>query len=433
MVGQHGWSVFFASVLGYDDSQIAYTGTVSPIEKVPNYEKWSLYGGSSAEHTYQEVPQDLLVNIPPYNSNEQKMTDSTRLVYSIGHMGSYETGAEHSGSHPGVDIRVPVGTPVRSIGNGIVTVAKDNSSFGKLVVVKHPNVPDPDEPSRQTTLYSVYAHLSSILVKEGDVVSKAQRIALSGKTGFATGPHLHFQIDRDTAPWHPYWPFTDSEAKALNMNFTAAVNSTTFQSRGLEMTINPMLYVQANYAAATIAGSKDPVVVAPVVTPPKQTGSTSSRASIVDRVRDARAKRLTARLERQRFSDRSSNIVAVSNQTPIVTTPVIIQKDPVTPAQTGIIPVSAEFSHDQQFNRGWEKVRITLLDSTGKKILNPDLSAGFYLRTAYGEAEFRPDILKPTDFIDGEAVVNMLPSGNRTIVIKLDPLGVLSKPFEYQK
>src|SRR3989338_3953731 len=67
MMGQHGWHVFWKSVLGgYDDSLIVYTGTVSPVEYVPDYTKWSLYGGNAEEHTYRQVPKDVLIPLPSY-------------------------------------------------------------------------------------------------------------------------------------------------------------------------------------------------------------------------------------------------------------------------------------------------------------------------------------------------------------------------------
>src|SRR5688572_12677364 len=68
MMGQHGWHVFWKSVLGgYDDSLIVYTGTVSPIEYVPDYTRWSMYGGNAEEHTYRQVPKDLLIPMPKYD------------------------------------------------------------------------------------------------------------------------------------------------------------------------------------------------------------------------------------------------------------------------------------------------------------------------------------------------------------------------------
>jgi murein DD-endopeptidase MepM/ murein hydrolase activator NlpD len=83
----------------------------------------------------------------------------------------------------GVDYAAPVGTAVRSVGQGVVDVAGEQGGFGNVVMVKHAN--------GHTT---VYAHLSRIMVKRGQVVSQNQTLGLVGMTGWATGPHLHFEF-----------------------------------------------------------------------------------------------------------------------------------------------------------------------------------------------------------------------------------------------
>jgi murein DD-endopeptidase MepM/ murein hydrolase activator NlpD len=72
---------------------------------------------------------------------------------------------------------------VRSVGQGIVDVAGVQGGFGNVVMVKHAN--------GQTT---VYAHLSRIHVKKGQSVAQGQTLGLVGATGWATGPHLHFEF-----------------------------------------------------------------------------------------------------------------------------------------------------------------------------------------------------------------------------------------------
>ena len=86
-------------------------------------------------------------------------------------------------AHLGVDYAAPTGTPVRSVGQGIVDVAESQGGFGNVVMVKH--------ASGQTT---VYAHLSRIHVKRGQSVMQGQTLGLVGATGWATGPHLHFEF-----------------------------------------------------------------------------------------------------------------------------------------------------------------------------------------------------------------------------------------------
>ncbi len=85
--------------------------------------------------------------------------------------------------HKGVDFAMPVGTPVYSTGDGVVTRVKNHPYAGKYIEIKH--------DGRYLTRYM---HLSRIMVKRGEKVSRGERIALSGNTGRSTGPHLHYEI-----------------------------------------------------------------------------------------------------------------------------------------------------------------------------------------------------------------------------------------------
>ncbi|MBM3227705.1 M23 family metallopeptidase [Candidatus Peribacteria bacterium] len=435
MMGQYGWHTFWASVLGRtDDSLIVYTGTVTPIAQVPDFERWSRYGGNPKEHTFQQVPRDVLIPLPQYNAST-----AGEGVYSIGHLGSYATGAENSGSHVGVDIRVPVGTPVRSIASGIVERVQltDSGGMGIMVVIRHPNVPDPVSPQRTTTLHSVYGHLSSAIASEGMVVSKGELIGYSGKTGFATGPHLHFQIDRDDAPWHPFWPFSYSDQHAAGLSFVAAVDHGLQQSEGRKYTVHPMLYVQANYPPArTTLASADPSHL-----PSLQSSSAQSRASsrdsavrTVSRLAERRQSRIASRALRNRVaalapehaaaSSSASNSVVVSRSTVVTASPEFPSSLSLPEAYT------VEITHDGAFTgRTWESVRIRILDAMGEPVRSPDLSSDIYLRTSFGEAEFKPMQLTRFDFDNGTAMVQMLPRGRRTVIIEAKPYGVTSKPM----
>jgi murein DD-endopeptidase MepM/ murein hydrolase activator NlpD len=86
-------------------------------------------------------------------------------------------------AHLGVDYAAPTGTPVRSIGVGVVESAGNLGGYGKAVVVKHNNGHS-----------TVYAHLSQMSVRRGQSVTQGQTIGKVGATGLATGPHLHFEF-----------------------------------------------------------------------------------------------------------------------------------------------------------------------------------------------------------------------------------------------
>lgn len=448
MAGEHGWYAFWKAVVGnVDDGLITYTGTVSPIEFVPDYTKWSTYGGNGEEHTFRQVPKDMLIPMPIYDQATAKKGFDATGVYSVGNMGSYATGAEGEGSHPGVDIRVPVGTPIRSIANGIVTqVREDAGGYGQYIVIRHPHVPDPENPKRETVLHSVYAHMSSQFVNEGDIVQKGQQIGLSGQTGFVTGPHLHFQVDRDDAPWHPYWPFTGSEARAAGLTTTQAINKGFHQERLRELTVHPMLLVQANRAPAKYDANGDSPVAA------AKPDSTKRTRTQILQARDARKNARLARINKEpvhaapvAIAPTPAPVPEPVAETPVV--PTVIQPSVIspgsiaiaspeapTPASTGNPVASFDLQYPRQFSgREWLTVRITLLDENGKKTDGDQLSKDIYLRTAFGEAEFKPAVLRKEDFTDGVATVEMLPRGRRTVVILLQPYAFQGQPMEFKE
>jgi murein DD-endopeptidase MepM/ murein hydrolase activator NlpD len=85
--------------------------------------------------------------------------------------------------HEGVDYGAPIGTPVHVVGDGVVSFAGQQHGYGNVIQVQHSG-------GRMT----VYAHLSRIDVKRGEHVSQGDHIGDVGMTGWATGPHLHFEF-----------------------------------------------------------------------------------------------------------------------------------------------------------------------------------------------------------------------------------------------
>lgn len=94
-----------------------------------------------------------------------------------------------SGSHNGVDFRAALGTPVRSMGTGVVTgtgntdITCRGASYGSWVLIQYDN-----------GLSSLYGHLSLIKVASGQRVFEGSIVGYSGSTGYSTGPHLHLSL-----------------------------------------------------------------------------------------------------------------------------------------------------------------------------------------------------------------------------------------------
>lgn len=167
-------------------------------------------------------------------------------TYTTVYLGNYVSGDfdEGSGSHCGVDI-VPMvkNDAVSAVLDGTVVKAEFKAADGNVVVIKHENVPDPDDFSKTTTLYSAYLHLDTLAVGQGASVKEGDVIGTSGNTGNSTGEHLHFQIDRAEAPSHPYWPFTMGEAQEAGLGFLEAVNRGLGLEKARKFTVNPLVYL----------------------------------------------------------------------------------------------------------------------------------------------------------------------------------------------
>lgn len=94
--------------------------------------------------------------------------------------------------HSGLDISAPYGSPVRSAMYGIVEKTGYDEGYGYFIVIKH-----------SSSTKTLYGHLSEILVKEGQRVSRGQIIGRVGDTGMTTGPHLHFEVIKNGRKVNP--------------------------------------------------------------------------------------------------------------------------------------------------------------------------------------------------------------------------------------
>ncbi|MDR0399593.1 MAG: M23 family metallopeptidase [Treponema sp.] len=115
--------------------------------------------------------------IPPLHSTRRTSFFGDRRVFV------YTDGSRSQSIHGGVDYGVPIGTPVWACAGGRVVLARFRIVTGNSVILEHlPGV------------YSLYYHLDSIAVSEGQILDAGEIIGKSGATGLATGPHLHWEI-----------------------------------------------------------------------------------------------------------------------------------------------------------------------------------------------------------------------------------------------
>lgn len=122
--------------------------------------------------------------------------------------------------HTGIDYGCPEGTPVLASADGTVMSAGESTTgYGKYVIMQHAG-----------GTATVYAHLSAILVRSGQKVQQGDQIGLSGSTGYATGPHLHFEARR---VWNDFTSHFDPMTLPLTSFADAAVSGQ--QSAGSEL------------------------------------------------------------------------------------------------------------------------------------------------------------------------------------------------------
>ncbi len=101
--------------------------------------------------------------------------------------------------HTGIDLSVPLGTPVFAAADGVVVLARPMTDaagalvgYGNYVIIQH-----------DAGLKTLYGHLLAIAVKEGDQVKRGQLVGLVGSTGNSSGPHTHFEVRIDNSPVDP--------------------------------------------------------------------------------------------------------------------------------------------------------------------------------------------------------------------------------------
>ncbi len=94
--------------------------------------------------------------------------------------------------HDGIDIVTNIGTPIHATGNGKIDFAGHKGGYGLVVEINH-----------GFGYRTVYAHLSKIIVREGQKVKRGQVIAKSGTSGLSTGPHLHYEVHHNGVKLNP--------------------------------------------------------------------------------------------------------------------------------------------------------------------------------------------------------------------------------------
>lgn len=109
----------------------------------------------------------------------------------------------HHSPHKGVDVAIPMDTPIHAVHDGkVVHVLHEGSkSFGNSVWIED-----------KSKLTYIYGHLDKVKVKEGGVIHKGDVIGLSGNSGHSTGPHIHLQVNHP----HHWWDIFNRDDGTLD-------------------------------------------------------------------------------------------------------------------------------------------------------------------------------------------------------------------------
>ena len=125
-------------------------------------------------------------------------------------------------AHKGIDYAAPTGTPIRTVGDGVVEFASTQRGYGNVIEIKHRD--------GKSTLF---AHLSRIDVKKGQKVEQGDIIGAVGSTGFSTGPHLHFEFRVDGEHRDPLTLVAEGGgAQPLSATAKASFDKTSLFMRG---------------------------------------------------------------------------------------------------------------------------------------------------------------------------------------------------------
>ena len=104
-------------------------------------------------------------------------------LMELGYVTRGQLGAGDNAAHAGIDVAVPIGTPVRAAGTGSVVEAARDQEYGLFVLLRH-----------NDGLETRYAHLSRIVVSAGKTIVAGEVLGLSGNSGRSSAPHLHFEV-----------------------------------------------------------------------------------------------------------------------------------------------------------------------------------------------------------------------------------------------
>ena len=140
----------------------------------------------------QAASNDIAARIRAAQAGQTSSPSAAGLIWPVSGPITSPFGWRWGRMHQGIDIGVPMGTPIRAAAAGTIIYCGWESGYGNLTVIDHGG-----------NLATAYGHQSSIAVACGQQVAQGQVIGYVGCTGHCTGPHLHFEVRIGGAPVDP--------------------------------------------------------------------------------------------------------------------------------------------------------------------------------------------------------------------------------------
>lgn len=215
------------------------------------------------------------------------------MVYTTLWWAPYSNGwAYGKWSHEWVDIASSKGTPVYSIGDGVITKARAQAGYGNVVVVKH-TLPD------KKVIHSIYGHLDKITAIEWNKVKEGEMIGTIGNEWFSFGNHLIWDINITPTNTYAFWGCPEYGDGTTFSALSNVVDNGLCRDYLTQRTIDPILFVESNSTilwSATLAAttpttvSKNAVVKKPLVAlAPTPEATTTTKTSTSTPVKAAAA------------------------------------------------------------------------------------------------------------------------------------------------
>lgn len=146
----------------------------------------------AAADDHSKVKEKGSAPVASSETSAKKKSAPSKFIWPAEGVLTSKFGNRWGKKHEGIDIGCPEGTPIYASAAGKVIYSGERGGYGQVIIIQHPN-----------DWFTIYAHNSKNLAPQGKEVKQGEKIALSGKTGRATGPHLHFEIRQGVKPLDP--------------------------------------------------------------------------------------------------------------------------------------------------------------------------------------------------------------------------------------